>query len=522
MQKETKLVLAFAALYFLLLVAESPKYGIFWDEGGHLAAGFFVGEGMKTFAKTLSVQQTLGHLRDLSERYNAFIVLHYPPIFYALEGMSFAILGPRELAGKLVSMLFSVGAILVTYRIGKDLFGGTAGLVSAVFLAASPLFFRSSLMAMMDTASAFFFALSVYAFVRFLNGKTSHIVLGIVLGLALLTRFEALLLFGIFILHLAVTKRLQKYARRMGIAFSIALLMAAPWYFISLGRANPDTGTELAWFFDIVFKRHHGGASGFDPVYFAKLLLPSLSPIAGLLSVLGFCHILLGNRQKERLIPLAWIAVTYLFFSVTPVRLPRYSIYYLPAFALLAGNFTAAFSDRVRIKPGLLAALVIAALVLDVATYAKNVDAVEEKFANYQYRIPAIEQAAQYLAERAEGKLAFQLTFRNEVGPATLPFYLMTKYAGSGVRYRDIMSLGVPEEGNLSAFRATLEESCPEFVITLSNKEMNENALQIDNITRRYAAFVASSESFVLDKKFESGVADILIYRRSAHGCLVD
>ncbi len=515
-EKETIFVLAFLLFYFALLLHEYPKYGLFWDEGGHLSNGFFVGEGMKTFLKTFSVQQTIGHLKAISEQYNVFIVLHYPPVFYLLEGISFGVLGPTELAGRLISILFSLGTIFATYLLGKELFNRRTGIVSAIFLAAAPLFFRSSLMAMMDTASAFFFVLSVYAFVRFLNGKTSHIVLGVVLGLALLTRFEPLLLFGIFLIYLAVTKNIRKYAKQLGIAFFIALVMAAPWYLISFGRANTNTGTELSWFLDIVFKRHHGGMPGIDLSYFAGVLLPSLSQIVGLVALLGAGHILIKkNTNKATLVLIVWAITVYLFFSITPVRLPRYSINYLPAFSLLAGNFVVAFSKKFNTdNRKMLAALVIVAIVFSAITYEKNIDYMDKQFVNSQSRLPIIEETAGYLAENSKGERVFQLSFRNEMGPAAIPFYLMTKYPESGIRYRDLMSFTLPEEGNMTRFIELLNKECPGFIVTIENKEINDSAITLQNITSRYYKFIKTSKSFQLDKTFEHTVFDIMVYKR--------
>lgn len=521
-EKETAFVLAFLLFYFALLLTEYPKYGVFWDEGGHLSNGFFVGEGIKTFINTLSVQQTVGHLKALSEQYNVFQVLHYPPLFYTLEGVLFAVIGPGELPGKVLSMLFSIGAVFVTYLLGREIYGPRAGVISALFLAASPLFFRSSLMAMMDTATAFFFALSVYAFILFLKNRMSYKRLGVIIGMAFLTRFELMFVIPIVLLHRIIAK--DKAVNRLGLALLIGLLMATPWYALSMGKPAPDGGLRLVQYLDgLLFKWHYAGASGFDPAYLAGLLIPSVGLAVGVLGLMGIAWILLKKeRRHEEVLLLLWPAVIYLFFSFAATRVPRYSISYLPAIALLAGGFANKIignNDTLNWKTGIAGAIMLI-LVVNVMNYEQSIAYLDAPFANYQYRIPAVERSADYLAENAAGGSVFLLAFRNEMAPATMRFYVMTKHPDSGIRYRDMQSSQIPESGNVTKFREMFEERCPNFVVTIDNKRWNENAKQLYDITaKNYIGFITGSEKFVLDKKFENAVADIVVYRRIAQDC---
>lgn len=522
LENATIFVLAFSAFYFVLLLSEYPKYGIFWDEGGHLSNGFFVGEGIKTFINTLSVQQTFLHLKGLSAQYNIFQVLHYPPLFYTLEGVLFAIMGPGELPGKALSMLFSVGAIFVTYMLGREVYGTKAGIIGAIFLAASPLFFRSSLMAMMDTLTAFSFALSIYAFVLFLNDRISYQKLGLVFGIALWARFELTLLIPIVLIFLLVT-RISNW-KKVCIALLIGILMASPWYLISMGKPSSEGGIRALQYLDlIIFKFRFGGSAGFDPAYFAKMLLPSAGALTGLLWGIGlFWIVLRKHARREEILILLWPLVIYLFFSIIVTRLPRYSMSYLPAGAVLAGGFTTRlgkFPVKKFNPTSVVWVVVLISLLVSIATYEKSITYMDTQFANYQYRIPAVERAADYLGVNAAGKSVFQLSFRNEIGPAIIPFYLMTKYPNSGIRYRDLMSFQMPEKINVTRFKELFDEECPDVVILFDNKEINESVKQLDNLILEYGKVIVDKEKFVIEKKFENAAADVVIYKRNAPTC---
>ncbi len=97
--------------------------------------------------------------------------------------------------------LFSVGIVLTLYRLGKELFGVSAGLIAAFLATFDGLFLVSGRTGMNDTFFLFFQLLAVLFFIKSLRSPKSLrslILTGIFLGLALSSKWTAL--YGIFLL----------------------------------------------------------------------------------------------------------------------------------------------------------------------------------------------------------------------------------------------------------------------------------------------------------------------------------
>lgn len=529
MQKETKIFVTFVALYFLLLVWQSENYLITWDEGGHLSNGVFVHEGLKKLLDTGSIQETIAYLQGLSERCRCFILLHYPPMFYLLEGgLAFGILGVNEFAGRLIPMLFSIGALLITYKIGKLLYNddGRVGFVAAVLLAASPQFFKYSMMVMMDTGTVFFLLLVTYFFLLLMKGKTGPLVLGIAWGAAFLYRYEAVFLipaFGICALLMADRKRL----RNLCFSFVLAILMAAPWAAITLLRQNGSGNSEFSWWLSILFTgTHRQGTEGLDLAYFAGILPYQMSTLIAVIGASGILYWVMKKRKPESekmgltLIILA--ATIYIFFSFSPTRSYRHVLTILPVLAIFGSAFMFSLSEKFgnqRIwQVGLIVVVFASAL-----QYEGNLYRLDGYWSNYAYSIPQVEEAARYLLDNSrDGDYVLMSMIRYEIGPSTIPFYMLKYDPTFKTTFRTIQAFGINDTGpiDIEKFRSQVNADCPRFALALEPHKSNWNFDKIYKITAPFAQLFQKSGSFRLEKTFENPVADILIYERSSDGCI--
>ncbi|MEZ6196065.1 MAG: glycosyltransferase family 39 protein [Planctomycetota bacterium] len=93
--------------------------------------------------------------RLLGERY-----LNKPPLFHALVAGSFLALGESDAAARVPSVLAALGAILVTFLLGRSVAGPRAGAAAALFLAGTSLFFYQARSAEMETLLTLGVALS--------------------------------------------------------------------------------------------------------------------------------------------------------------------------------------------------------------------------------------------------------------------------------------------------------------------------------------------------------------------------
>ena len=276
-----------------------------------------------------------------------------PPLVYWMTAAAIRILGSGELAVRLPAALFSLGQVVVTEAIGEAMFGAAAGLLAALALGLSPLFFGYARFATLDPALAFFTTAAfgaVYMAVRAVDGAPSRHArlwtLGGALFLALGTLAKgpvALVLVGVVVLaYLAVERQLGRLRALPWLACALLyLLVVAPWFVLAALR-NPGF---LSFF--ILHEHLHRYLAGTEHRWGAYF--PALVAAAGSWPWLYFAPLGLGplRRPESSLRPQEREAVRYLviwccvvigFFSLTPSKLGAYVLPALPAVALLAGR----------------------------------------------------------------------------------------------------------------------------------------------------------------------------------------
>ncbi len=98
--------------------------------------------------------------------------------------------------GRLITVVMAVGAVYVTYLIGKKISNRKTGLISAFLLAISPLFVRNSRYATVDIPFTFWTLLAIYFCIEIYKRKDtkSYLLAGFFTGLAISTKYFAIFL----------------------------------------------------------------------------------------------------------------------------------------------------------------------------------------------------------------------------------------------------------------------------------------------------------------------------------------
>src|SRR2546426_5987626 len=97
---------------------------------------------------------------------NALPYLEKPPLYFWLTALTFWGLGPSEWATRLPSALASLGTVVLTWRIGRRLYGARAGLMAGLAVATlvgNALYVRK---ASTDQLFVFCLTLAMYGFLR--------------------------------------------------------------------------------------------------------------------------------------------------------------------------------------------------------------------------------------------------------------------------------------------------------------------------------------------------------------------
>jgi len=317
------LFLCFALAYAFILLFNLIKAPIQWDEISHLNGGALI---------------YWGHYDDVVSR--AF----YPPLFDVFTAMSFKVFGISLFAARLFPVIFSVLSLWAVFELANRMYGGKAGLLSAVMLGIMPGFFWLSGYAMIETTLMFFITISLFCFYHWLISHRDRMLVlsGVALGLGFLAKYQIIIAGVIMILSLILLARKQlKFAfKKFSIVIASAVLVVTPWlliayevyrdvllskWFYALQVGNPERSMYSTRFPGPIF-------------YFIELVWPyeNIHPISLFLYILGLsglAFMVWRHRHEDKFI-LIWFACIFVFFTLISNREWRYVTPLFPALAI--------------------------------------------------------------------------------------------------------------------------------------------------------------------------------------------
>ncbi|CAB1062645.1 hypothetical protein D1BOALGB6SA_7425 [Olavius sp. associated proteobacterium Delta 1] len=283
----------------------------------------------------------------LTPQYNGDKFYDKPPLHNWLVAISFMIFGFTEFAARLPAALMGLGCVMVTYMMGRQIFGPAAAFLSAVVLATSAEYFILSRVVVHDISLAFFITLALALFYLGYNDEKHRrplFLLGYAaLGFSVLAKGPVGVLLPVMIIGLfLIFNRQLSFLKEMQVGWGVLIFLAvaAPWY-ILISLKDPD---YVSYFF---IKQNLGNFfSGEvrhpEPIYYyIPLLMGGMFPWSTFLPLALF-H---GFRARGTtynagtLFALIWFAAIFIFFSMASSKLGTYILPLFPSAAILVGAF---------------------------------------------------------------------------------------------------------------------------------------------------------------------------------------
>jgi len=173
---------------------------------------------------------------------NGLPYLEKPPLYFWLTALTFRLLGPSEWTTRLWSALAVLGTVLLTWRIGRRLYGEGAGLLAGIVMATvvgNALYVRK---ASADQLFVFCLTLAIYGFLRDAErpdrGGRRFLLFYLGIALSLLAKgFIGLFPLLIVGLGLALVRRLSWRDLNLARGAALVLVVAGPWHALVAWRS---------------------------------------------------------------------------------------------------------------------------------------------------------------------------------------------------------------------------------------------------------------------------------------------
>jgi 4-amino-4-deoxy-L-arabinose transferase-like glycosyltransferase len=274
-----------------------------------------------------------------------------PPLVYWATAASLKIIGQNEFAVRLQAAMFSIGQVVITAALAETMFGPAAGLLAALALALSPLFFAFARFATPDPALAFWMTAALGSFYSASRawetgtgtGRLWMIVAAASLAMGTLSKGPVALVLsgGIALGWLLFERRARDALKVPWIAAGLVYLgIVVPWFWI-VARRNPG-------FLDFFFVHEHvdrylsNAEHGWGPWFFIPVVIGGTWPWCmfvplGIWSIVQDQTSESSARRHTLSFLLIWFGLIFVFFSIPRSKLGEYLLPGLPPIAIVAG-----------------------------------------------------------------------------------------------------------------------------------------------------------------------------------------
>jgi len=250
--------------------------------------------------------------------------------------------------GRLLTLAFGSGAVVLVFLVGRQLFGSRrAGLLAALLLAISPTNVTHSRYITPDTFVVFFAVFSLWAAVQvYQRGRTRDYVLaGVMVGLTAATKYNgALILVCLVTAHFLRTGWRGWQDRRLylaGAASALAFVCATPFAIFDPAKFMADLSLEARH-----YATGHAGGEGNAALWYVTYLWQA----EGLTALLALAALARGlwMRSQPVIVAAAFPVAYFVFISNFMVRNDRTLAPLTPFLFLLAALFLVQAWDWLR------------------------------------------------------------------------------------------------------------------------------------------------------------------------------
>ena len=297
------------------------------DETVHALDGQF----MANLLRDLPLRHPAEYTFTYYAHYPGLGIVHWPPLFPFAESLIFLFFGSSVVVARLVVLAFALLLVVFWYRLARYVAGSFAAAISSVFLICMPATLLFSKLVMTEVPCMSLCVAASFYWLRYLDEQrmVDACCFALCSSLALLTKQNAIYL-PAFCIFTAIGLRRFKLllSKKAWVAVGIVAGLTAPYYILALivqwrtfavdvFEAQKSSSQSLLMYLHVV------------PEQTGWLLLM----LAGLGASIAVAR---AEKRRVAVVALAWIIACYVTMTAIGHKEPRYVVYWVPAFALLA------------------------------------------------------------------------------------------------------------------------------------------------------------------------------------------
>jgi hypothetical protein len=314
-----------------MVVARGIRKGEFdfnADEAQHAVTGLFIADAMHD----LPVRHPAQYAYRYYAQYPAIAIVHWPPLFYVFEGLSFLTLGRSVIAARVTVLLFAVLLCYQWFKLVEELQDPFTAAVSTAMLALLPTILLFEKTVMLEIPSLALAVASIRAWIQYLGEgrRVSIYRFALWLSAAMMCKQNSVYILVFCVLSLMATKRWERvWNRDAFIAAGLFTILVGPFYLLMLVSNGPSVAKDLG--------SHQ--LSGLQRLAYYWTVLPATLSILILgLSILGLVMSYRWNNKGQTPLMVSWILAGYLTFTFFGQSEARFAIYWLPPLVYFAAG----------------------------------------------------------------------------------------------------------------------------------------------------------------------------------------
>jgi Dolichyl-phosphate-mannose-protein mannosyltransferase len=291
----------------------------------------------------------------------------HPLLFQTILSVGYRF-GTGDLFARLLADLFGLATVVVTFLLGRLLYGRRTGVIAALLLGLMPYQVVVSRQVLLDGPMTFFATLTLYLIaLAIVTGKPAWLyAAGGAMGLTILTKETAVLLIGGAYVFFTLSPEIRVRHRLLAASAGLMILVTLA-YPLALRVAGHSNSGQHYFLYQLFRRPNHSW------LFYPTTVPMAMGPLVVAVAVAGLWLLRREISWRETLL-LAWIAAPALFFQLYPVKGFQYLLPCAPAVAVLAGRTLARWQPsrtlrlwRVHVPSRLLMTVAAAGVAISIA-----------------------------------------------------------------------------------------------------------------------------------------------------------